>query len=656
MLAVLCAIIALLAATLALVGVDGLRGPLARLISERTGRTIRFEGPLRAHLISLHPSFMAEQVTIGNPPWSPAGTMAVIHKLSVTLDLPWRGRPFALRDLRLDGLDLHLKRDIDAHANWYWKAPGTLPGKGAPLVYSLSVPDAHVTLDDDRRHLVFDGMLTIKDADRSAADSARVSLARLRISIQGHLNGRDVTLRIDGEPLATVARDKPYRFTLEEHSSGSELTGQASLSRPFDFRLLEGTFAARGADLKDLYFLMGVILPNTGAYRLSGKVIRHYTTFTLSDLLATSGQSDARVTLVSQFFESGKSKVTVDLQSRHLRLSDLGPRAAARAAGPPEAKPLLLPETEIRIEGIRRSNSAITFHAKELEAGPFSFHSVAGNMSIDYGKLEVPRLSAVLPDGGRVDAHGSFDARPATPTARLDLEFSRFRVGQLFRKNPAQPPLDGSLNGHVILSGRGRSVHELASSANGTLVTTLPEGVMRASFAELAGANLRGLEMLLSRSKQDTPIRCAAASFQARDGTLVARQLMIDTDRMLISGAGSIQLATEALDLRIQGEPKHLRLLRLSGPLTIQGTLRHPTLEVSKPGRKVELIDPGRGKDADCAAVTNTKASAESVGSRSATGSDGTSGIANSASVDRGQGAPDSPATAGRKHEARSSP
>jgi len=35
----------------------------------------------------------------------------------------------------------------------------------------------------------------------------------------------------------------------------------------------------------------------------------------------------------------------------------------------------------------------------------------------------------------------------------------------------------------------------------------------------------------------------------------------------------------------------------------------------------VELIDPGRGKDADCAAVTNTKASAESVGSRSATGS-----------------------------------
>jgi uncharacterized protein involved in outer membrane biogenesis len=210
--------------------------------------------------------------------------------------------------------------------------------------------------------------------------------------------------------------------------------------------------------------------------------------------------------------------------------------------------------------------------------------------------------SSNLPHG-RIHAHGTFDARPAKPTASLDLEFSNVRIGQLFRKNPAQPPIDGPLNGHVILSGHGRSVHELAATANGTVTATLPEGVMRASFAELAGANLRGLEMLLTQSKKDTPIRCAMANFQAHHGTLWARQLMIDTDRMLISGTGSIQLATEALDLRIQGEPKRMRLLRLSGPLDIQGTLRHPTLQLAKGDRKFELVDPGHGKDADCATL-----------------------------------------------------
>ncbi len=234
-----------------------------------------------------------------------------------------------------------------------------------------------------------------------------------------------------------------------------------------------------------------------------------------------------------------------------------------------------------------------------------SFHSVTGKMSVNYGELKVPALSAVLPAGaagatGRISAHGAFDARPASPTARLDLEFSNVRMGQLFRKDPTQPPIDGPLNGHVIVSGHGRSLHALAATANGTLTATLAEGVMRASLAELAGANLRGLEMLLTKTKKDTPIRCAAASFQADDGTLVARQLVIDTDRMLISGTGSIQLATEALDLRIQGEPKRMRLMRLSGPLTIQGTLRHPTLVIAKGDRKVELVDPGHARDADC--------------------------------------------------------
>ncbi len=591
--AVLATALALLLLAWAVVDGNQLRHPLAHALAEHTGRDIHLDGPLQIHLLTLHPSVIAEQVTVGNPPWISPGTMARIGKLTVRFDWPWRKRPFAVRDLRLEGLDLRLKRDIDGHANWYWKAPGTLPGKGAPLVYALSVPDAHVTVDDDRRHLVYDGTLTV-----TAADAPRLSIVA-----RGHLNGRNVILRIDGDPLATVSREKPYQFDLEERSGDSGITGHGSLLRPFDFRLLEGTFAARGPDLKDLYFLVGALLPNTGPYRLSGKVARHYTQFSLTDLLATTGESDMRVTLVSELFASGQSHVNIDLASQRLRLSDLGPRAAGRAAGPSEAKPLVLPETELRIAGVRRTNSDVTFHARELDAGPLTFHSVAGKMSIVYGEVKVPALSAMLPDG-KISAHGVFDARPTIPTASLDLAVSRLRIGQLFRKDPTQPPLDGLLDGHVALSGRGRSVHELAASANGTMVVALPQGVMRASLAELAGANLRGLELLLSRSRKETPIRCAVASLRAHDGTLVARQLTIDTDRMLISGGGSIQLGTEALDLRIEGEPKGVRLLRLSGPLSIHGTLRRPALEIAKPERKVELLDPGHGKDVDCATLT----------------------------------------------------
>src|SRR5581483_10800788 len=104
------ALVALLAALLALVDADHLRGPLVGFMSRHTGRPIRIDGALHAHLLSLHPRFVAEQVTIGNPPWSPPGTLAAIGKLTVELDLPIFGRPYVLRKLAMESAEIHLQR------------------------------------------------------------------------------------------------------------------------------------------------------------------------------------------------------------------------------------------------------------------------------------------------------------------------------------------------------------------------------------------------------------------------------------------------------------------------------------------------------------------------------------------------------------------
>src|SRR6185312_16973228 len=119
----------------------------------------------------------------------------------------------------------------------------------------------------------------------------------------------------------------------------------------------------------------------------------------------------------------------IDLHSRRLRIADLGLRAAGRAREPAGDKPpahggLLLPDTQIPLTGLRRSNSNISYHAQELDTGRLSFRSVAGRMSIEYGAVEVPVLSATLPDG-KLSAHGKFDARPAQAAVSLDLEFSK---------------------------------------------------------------------------------------------------------------------------------------------------------------------------------------------------------------------------------------
>jgi uncharacterized protein involved in outer membrane biogenesis len=115
--------------------------------------------------------------------------------------------------------------------------------------------------------------------------------------------------------------------------------------------------------------------------------------------------------------------------------------------------------------------------------------------------------------------------------------------------------------------------------------------------------DFRGLGLMLTKNKEDTPIRCGVASFKAHDGTLTAQTLLIDTDPVLITGGGTIQLDSEALDLEFKGHPKQLRVLRLSAPFSVQGTFMHPVIGLEKGHRKLELIDPGHAKDADCGAL-----------------------------------------------------
>ena len=81
---------------------------------------------------------------------------------------------------------------------------------------------------------------------------------------------------------------------------------------------------------------------------------------------------------------------------------------------------------------------------------------------------------------------------------------------------------------------------------------------------------------------------------------MTSQGIVVDTDDVLITGDGSIRLDTESLHLSFIGHPKQVRLLRMSAPILLGGSLLHPTFGLEHP-KSVQLIDRGTAKNVDCA-------------------------------------------------------
>ena len=580
-------------AILAVVALEAgyLRGPLVKLLAAQTGRPIRVEGPLSLHILSRHPRLVAERVTIGSPPWTPAGNAAEVGKITVVYATPRLGQELIIDQLAIDKATLHLYRDVAGHANWQLENPDKNPPQALPVVRAVVMMDAHVLLDDAQKNRRFDG--TVSAYDAKGADGVQA----LRIEGRGQMNGRPVSFELTGDPLRSASRDRHYAFSFTERSSGSRLAGKGFLQQAFDVRAYDATFEASGADLRDMYYLTGTKLIDTGSYHLSGKLAWRAFTSSFTDLSITSGQSDLRG---SVSIDSGKGQVNVDadLSSQSLRMADLGLRAAGRDPDP-QANQMLFSRASPDPKVLRRGRAAVTFRARRVEAGRVVLGALEMKIANDHGELSITPVSAQVM-GGKLNGEIKIDTRKEIPAVRMDVRIVDLQLGQFAREKGGPPAIDGPLELQMNLSGQGKSMHDVAAHVDGTVTARLPGGVMRDSLAELTGIDLRGLGMLLTKNQKEVPVRCAVANFQAHDGTLTAKDLVLDTAPVLITGEGSVHLETETLDLTLRGYPKNVRFLQLRSPIVIRGTIKAPSFSIQAHDSKLVLVDPGKAKDADC--------------------------------------------------------
>ena len=567
-----------------------LHSSFIRLVSWQSGRPIEVRGALHLRLLTRSPRIEAEQVTIGNPPWTKPGITAEIAKLTVTF-APLLSHQSGLSLLKIDTAQLYLTRDSAGRANWQRVDPDKSPGPPLPMIRALELAHTHLQLADERLHLVYDGDLSVVGPDSDQP---------LQMEGSGTLNQRAVTFRLKGDALPSAAPDKPYAFEFDERSSGTHFTAHGSLPRPFDLGLYDAEFDATGADLRDLYYLVGVSLPNTGTFHLHGRMLRRGRGTVFDDLKVVSGQSDVQGQVSLDTQKSGRTLVHVDLSSALLRLADIGLRAAGRDPHP-DAPPKLFSDVKLITPATRRVDAVGKYNARRLLLSRVEVSELSAPFTIERGLIKAPEVTGHFM-GGKLVLHLDADANQTPAHTRIELTLTGLQLAQMPHK-VEPPPYEGSMRLQIHAQGRGDSLHAVAASADGNLSAWVSQGTIRASLAELTGIDLRGLGLALTRSSRDVAVHCGAADFEIHSGVMQPSRFFIDSEPVFITAEGRVLLDPETLALKLHGEPKRLRILRIKAPVLVQGTLLQPKFSVGVAESGVQLVDRGTPHNADCAAL-----------------------------------------------------
>jgi uncharacterized protein involved in outer membrane biogenesis len=404
-----------------------------------------------------------------------------------------------------------------------------------------------------------------------------------------------------------------------------------TLAEPLQMQDVTVDLDLRGPDLAKLYDLVGLPLPMTPPYALSGRLERRGNQFSYRDFTGTVGDSDlsgnATVALRGK-----RPQLTAVLRSKVLDFDDLGgliggtpgtgPGETAsseqkQAASAQRASGRLLPSRPIRLDVLRSMDADVRLTAAHVESAKLPLEGMNAHLKLVNGQLTLDPLDFGAA-GGKLANIAHLDARHSPATFTLDMKIRQLELPKLLPHAKLMQDSLGSFSGDVQLEGRGDSAASVMASANGSFGAIMGEGRISNLLLEVAGLDIaESLGFLIGGDRQVT-VRCAYADFEVVDGRATARSFVFDTADTVLLLRGDIDFNDESLHLKMLARPRDISLVAIRTPIRIGGTLADPSIApegeplllrgtivaalaaVAPPLALLGLIETGPGKNTSC--------------------------------------------------------
>lgn len=625
-------LLAALAVLLAFFPWDTLREPVNRYVSEKTGRKFEITRRLDVGIGLRGATVKADGIEFANPPWARDPYLVKAERAEFDIRLwPLVTQKVVIPRLALSSPTLGLQMEPDGRRTWALGKDTSDPGT-VPVIGLMQVDGGAV--DFLAKHLGVD-----LHADVSY-DTSRGTLP-LSFRIKGRYKGQPLSAegRTGNVLQLKAAGQPPFPLEVDAAAGQTRLKASGTVTDFVDLDGIEARFDLKGQTLGALFPLLGIALPETSPYALSGDLRKRGKLWEVAGLKGRLGLSDIAGDM--RFDKAGQvPHLTGELRSKVMDMDDLGPliglppteRSAKAVEGvtpPPTIKQVkkrtagakVLPGATLDFDRLRAMNADVKYAAERIRN--------VRDVPLDRGSVQIKLNNGVLAldpldlgvGGGKLAGAIRIDATQNPADIRASLDLRNMQLNRLVPKIETMRSSFSRLDGRINLSGRGNSVASWLGGASGDVAALTGRGRFSNLLLEFMGLDGAEIIKFLLRGDQNVELRCAAMAFDVEKGVMTSRSMVLDTADTVFYATGQANLATEKLDFVVRPEPKDASILSLRSPLVIGGSFGAPTGGVQA-GPLAErglaalvlgalnpllalaaTIETGPGQDADCKGV-----------------------------------------------------
>ncbi|MFC6123816.1 AsmA family protein [Citrobacter bitternis] len=564
------------------------------------------------------PHIHADDIVLGNPLEIPEVTMVHLPRVEATLaPLALLTKTVYLPWIKLQKPDARLIRLSEKNNNWTFKLasaenndPNAQPSGWSFRLDNILFDQGRIAVNDKVSkadiEILVDPLgkpLPFNEVTGNSKDKTRVADYVFGLKAQGHYNGQPLTgTGKIGGMLALRSEDTPFPVQADFRSGNTRVAFVGKVNDPMKMGGVDLQLKFAGDTLGDLYELTGVLLPDTPPFETDGHLVAKIdseksSVYDYRDFNGRIGESDIHGSLT---YTTGKPrpKLEGDLESRQLRLADLGPligvdsgkggdkaKQAEQKKGEKNIQPAgkVLPYDRFETDKWNTMDADVRFKGKRIEHGStLPISDLTTHIILQNADLKLQPLKFGLA-GGTISSNIRLEGDKKPMQGRAEIQARRLKLKQLMPNVELMQKTLGEMNGDADFRGTGNSVAALLGTSNGNLKLLMNDGLISRNLMEIAGLNVGNYVIGKIFGDDEVRVNCAAANLDLVNGVARPQIFAFDTENALVNVTGTASFASEQLDLTINPESKGVRIVTLRSPLYVRGTFKNPQAGV-KPG------------------------------------------------------------------------